>query len=75
MANGDQTALDDFYRQYEGRVYRFIRSKLNDSFDAADVLNEVMFEVWRSAGRYEGRSAVSTWVLGIAHHKAIDRIR
>jgi RNA polymerase sigma-70 factor (ECF subfamily) len=75
MAKGDQSALDAFYRAYEGRVYRFIRSKLNDSFDAADVLNEVMFEVWRNAGRFEGRSSVSTWVLGIAHHKTIDRIR
>ncbi|WP_299622662.1 sigma-70 family RNA polymerase sigma factor [Pelagibius sp.] len=75
MAEGDQSALDAFYRLYEGRVFRFIRSKVNDSFEAADVLNEVMFEVWRSAGRFEGRSAVSTWVLGIAHHKAIDRIR
>ena len=71
MAEGDQSALDAFYRAYEGRVYRFIRSKLNDSFDASDVLNEVMFEVWRNAGRFEGRSSVSTWVLGIAHHKTI----
>src|SRR3546814_9204661 len=75
MAQGDQSALDAFYRAYEGRVYRFIRSRLNDSFDAADVLNEVMFEVWRNASRFEGRSSVSTWVLGIAHHKTIDRIR
>src|SRR3546814_12262300 len=34
-----------------------------------------MFEVWRNASRFEGRSSVSTWVLGIAHHKTIDRIR
>lgn len=75
MAKGDQSAMDAFYRAYEGRVYRFIRSKLNDSFDAGDVLNEVMFEVWRNAARFEGRSSVSTWVLGIAHHKTIDKIR
>src|SRR3546814_14199738 len=34
-----------------------------------------MFEVWRNASRFEGRSSVSTWVLGIAPHKTIDRIR
>src|SRR3546814_13736433 len=34
-----------------------------------------MCEVWRNASRFEGRSSVSTWVLGIAHHKTIDRIR
>src|SRR5690606_40443227 len=39
MARSDQSAMDAFYRAYEGRVYRFIRSKLNDSFEAGDVLN------------------------------------
>lgn len=75
IADGDQDALGAFYRLFEGRIYRFALSRLNDAFDAADILNEVMFEVWRGAARFEGRSAVSSWVLGIAHHKTIDRLR
>jgi len=34
-----------------------------------------MFEVWRCAAKYAGRSEPSTWVLGIAHHKALDALR
>ena len=34
-----------------------------------------MLEVWRNAGRFEGRSSVTTWVFGIAHHKVGDRLR
>ena len=75
IADGDEDALGAFYRLFEGRIYRFALSRLNDVFDAADILNEVMFEVWRGAARFEGRSAVSSWVLGIAHHKTIDRLR
>lgn len=75
IATGQQSALEDFYRLFESRVYHYALSRLNDSFDAADTLNEVMMEVWKHAGRFEGRSKVSTWLLGITHHKVYDRLR
>jgi RNA polymerase sigma-70 factor (ECF subfamily) len=75
IAAGQQSALESFYQLYEPRVYRYALSKLNDSFEAADTLNEVMMEVWKYAERFEGRSKVSTWLLGITHHKVYDRLR
>ena len=75
IALGDETALEDFYHKYERRVYNYAFSRLNHSFDAADTLNEVMMEVWKYAERFEGRSKVSTWLLGITHHKVYDRLR
>lgn len=75
IAQGDESAIAGFYTLFETTVYRYTLSRLNDTFDAADVLNEVMMEVWKTAGRFEGRSKVSTWLLGIAHHKVIDRFR
>lgn len=75
MATRDESALREFYRQFHGQVYAFALKRLRDPADAADVMNEVMLEAWRSAGRFEGRSKVSTWVLGIAHHKTIDNLR
>jgi RNA polymerase sigma-70 factor (ECF subfamily) len=35
----------------------------------------VFLDVWRQAGRFEGRSAVSTWVLAIARFKALSALR
>lgn len=75
IAASDQAAMATFYRHAESRVHRFALSRLNDSFAAADILNETMIEVWRHAGRFQGRSKVMTWVLGIANHKVIDLIR
>lgn len=75
IAGGDEQALRELYEQFEGRIYRYALSRLNDSFAAADVLNEVMLEVWRHAVTYAGKSKVSTWLLGIARHKAIDYLR
>lgn len=71
MAGGEMAAMTVFYHRHEMRVYRYLLSKLNDSFAAADILNEVMLEVWRSAGRFGGRSKVTTWVLGIANNKVL----
>ena len=70
-----QHALKSFYELFETRVYHYALSRLNDSFDAADTLNEVMMEVWKYASRFEGRSKVSTWLLGITQHKVYDRLR
>lgn len=75
VAQGQVDAMEAFYRQFERTIYRFALSRLSDPFDAAEVLNDVMLDVWRQAGRFEGRSAVSTWLIGIARHKVLDRQR
>ena len=75
ISNGDQMALEGFYRHYESSVYRFALNKLNQPADAADILNEVMVEVWKCSHRFEGRSKISTWLLGITRYRIYDRLR
>jgi RNA polymerase sigma-70 factor (ECF subfamily) len=75
IANGDRTAFETFFRAYERRVFRYVLRLLHDEELAAEVASDVMVEVWRHAARYAGRSKPSTWVLGIAHHKALDALR
>lgn len=75
IAQGQVSAMETFYRRFERPVYRYALSRLSDPFDAAEVLNDVMLEVWKQAARFEGRSQVSTWLLGMARHKALDRQR
>ncbi len=75
IADGDETAMHKFYDAYADAVYRFALRRVSQPADAADVLHEVMLEVWRKAGSYQQRSRVRTWVLGIANHKALDHLR
>jgi RNA polymerase sigma-70 factor, ECF subfamily len=75
IAAGSEPDFARFYDVYHSRVYAFVLRHLGDPAEASDVLNEVMLEVWRSAARFEGRSQALTWVLGIAHHKALDALR
>lgn len=75
MAKGDRTAFAFFYKELEVPIYRFIASKMNDPHEAADILHDVFLNIWRSAGSFEGRSTVKTWVFGIAYRKTMDHFR
>ncbi|WP_425046099.1 RNA polymerase sigma factor [Primorskyibacter sp. S87] len=75
IANGDKRAFAALYRDLEQPTLRFIRSRMNDPFEANDILHDTFMEVWRSAGRFEGRSMVRTWIFGIAYRKGIDALR
>lgn len=75
IARGRERDMSEFYRLYHSRIYAFVLRRLRNSADAAEVANEVMLEVWRGAGGFEGRAKALTWVLGIANHKALDRMR
>jgi RNA polymerase sigma-70 factor (ECF subfamily) len=48
---------------------------VRDESTAEDLISEVFLDVWRQAGRFEGRSAVSTWLLAIARFKALSALR
>lgn len=75
IGQGDRQALAELYRALEKPVYRFILSRMNDPFAAADILHDVFIDVWRGAGKFEGRSKVQTWIMGIAYRKVIDQHR
>jgi RNA polymerase sigma-70 factor (ECF subfamily) len=75
MADGDRLAMQAFYARHNVRVFRFALRIIGDHSIAEDVISEVFLDVWRQAGRFEGRSAVSTWLLAIARHKAYAALR
>ena len=75
IARGDKDAVTALYRRLERPLFAFLVKTLREREAAADVLNETMLDVWRHAGRFEGKSSVATWIYSIAHHKAISWLR
>ena len=75
IAKQDQTAVEVLYGRYQVRVFRFILRKVRSEAVAEELTNEVFMEVWRNASRFEGRSSLSSWILGIAHNRAISSLR
>lgn len=76
IAKGDEKAFAVLYKRYCPILQRFCSRILNgDTPLAADIVDEAMFEVWRSAGRFAGKSKPSTWIHSIARNKLIDFLR
>jgi len=71
IAEGNKLAMRALFARHQLRVYRFALRIVRDSALAEDVVSEVFIDAWQHAGRYEGRSTVSTWLLGITRHKAL----
>jgi RNA polymerase sigma-70 factor (ECF subfamily) len=76
VADGDQSAFARLYDMLSPRAFGLILRVLVDRSQSEEVLQEVFLEIWQSAGRFapnkgQGRS----WVLTIAHRRAVDRVR
>jgi len=75
IANGDRLAMQVLFARHHVRVYRFVLRLLRNEATAEDVTSETFLDVWRQAGKFEGRSAVSTWMLSMARFKALSMLR
>jgi len=76
IANSDQQAFEQLYLRYQPRLIKFCSRMLkNDISIAADMADEALIEVWRSAGSFSGRSTPSTWIHSIARFRLIGYLR
>jgi RNA polymerase sigma-70 factor (ECF subfamily) len=75
IAAGDKVAMQVLFARHHVRVYRFVLRLVRDQTKAEDLISEVFLDVWRQAGKFEARSAVSTWLLAIARYKALSALR
>ncbi|MEN2740302.1 ECF RNA polymerase sigma factor SigK [Microbacterium sp. X-17] len=76
IAAGDRDAFARLYDGLAPRVFGLILRVLVDRAQSEEVLQEVFLEIWQSAGRFAPkRGQGRTWILTIAHRRAIDRVR
>jgi RNA polymerase sigma-70 factor, ECF subfamily len=75
LAGGDQAALRALMGRHQLRIYRFVVRRVKNESVAEELTNEVFMDAWRNAKSYEGRSQVSTWLMSIAHNRAISSLR
>ena len=73
---GDQAAFEAVYDRVAAPVFGLIRRVLRDSAQSEEVAQETLLEVWRTSERFDPvRGSAMTWVMTIAHRRAVDRVR
>ncbi len=71
IAGGDTQALEALYQRHGRALLSYLIGQLDSPAAAEDVLQEVMLAVWQGAAQFRAESKVSTWLLAIAHHRAV----
>ena len=69
---GDKVAANYLVETFYEHIYAFLRRLCSSDADAADLTQRTFSKVWQSLGTYAGKSSVSTWIHGIAHHVYVD---
>lgn len=75
-AKQDATAFAALYQRYFARVYRYLRMRLEQEEDAADLTQQVFLKALDALPRYQARAApFAAWLFTIARHVLADRFR
>ncbi|WP_213282537.1 anti-sigma factor domain-containing protein [Cellulomonas hominis] len=76
VADGDLDAFTTLYDTLSPAVHGTALAVLRDPDHAAEVTQEVMVEIWRTAARWDARrGSARAWATTMAHRRAVDRVR
>jgi RNA polymerase sigma-70 factor (ECF subfamily) len=72
---GETALYEIIMRRYNQRLYRVVRAILRDDNEAEDVIQDAYVRAYQNLAQFESRSAFSTWLVRIAVHEALARLR
>ena len=74
IARKDRGAFEALYTLYYRRLFSYLFKLTRRAELVEEVLNDVMMVIWLKAESFDGRSRPSTWIFGIAYHKAMKAL-
>ncbi|MBI2780998.1 MAG: sigma-70 family RNA polymerase sigma factor [Chloroflexi bacterium] len=76
IASGDEAAFVIAYDRHASYLFGSLVRFLGDRSVAEEVVQDAFVTLWRRASQFDARSgSLLTWLLSIARHRAIDRLR
>lgn len=75
-ARGDDDAFARLYDTTAPAVFGTVLRVVRDPAQSEEVVQEIFVDVWRHAARFDPSAGTGrTWILMIAHRRAVDRVR
>lgn len=74
IARGEEPALAVLYNLFKNQVYNTALSYVQNEAEAEEITQDVFVKIFQSAGRFEGKSSVSTWIYRITVNQSLDRL-
>ncbi|WP_235545468.1 ECF RNA polymerase sigma factor SigK [Phycicoccus sp. Soil802] len=75
-AQGDENAFAQLYDAVSARIYGLVLRVVRDPAQSQEVAQEALLDIWRTSARFDpARGSAVSWMLTIAHRKAVDRVR
>lgn len=76
VAQGDEAAFAELYDAVSPTVFGLVRRVVRDPAQSEEVTQEIFLEIWQNAVRFDAdRGKAMSWILVIAHRRAVDRVR
>ncbi len=75
IANGDKTAFRQLYELFSEKVYNAAISYSQNEEDAEEITQDVFTKVFRNAAKFEGKSAVGTWIYRITVNTSLNYLK
>lgn len=75
LAEKDPTALDEFYKTYRHRILAVARRIVSDEWDAEEVMQDVLWSVFRKAESFRGDAGFWSWVYRVTQNAAKMHLR
>src|SRR6476661_288055 len=72
---GDESALRDLAEAYGSKIFQLAFRYLRNKEDAEEVMQDVLYKVYRKVGAFRGDAALSSWIYRITFNAAMSRLR
>ena len=72
---GDDAALGELVRRFEGRIFRLAMRVLQDAARAEDAAADALAKVWLRCRSWRGDAAAGTWIQQVAWRVVLDHHR
>ncbi len=72
---GDQSALEDLFRNYYDGLCKFVSGFTNSATDVEDMVQDIFVNIWRNRSSWHPKGSIRSYLFKAAHNQAINCLK